>query len=283
VLDRGIRLANGLSVRAELLNRGFLAYRRGGGRALAANARRHALWQLSALAARGDEPAERVQRAIDDLRRRAAGVSGAEAAYELASTFVSAGIRIWPWQIRSELVGLLALLERDPPRTVLELGTAEGGTLFTFTRVAADDAVLISIDLPEGRFGGGYPAWRTPLYKSFAHACQRVELIRADSHEAATITRVKAVLDGRPLDFLFVDGDHSYEGVKRDFDVYAPLVRPAGRIAFHDIVPGRTAEETEALVGGVPRFWSELRHGRQVEELVYDRRQVGLGVGVLTV
>jgi len=43
-------------------------------------------------------------------------------------------------------------------------------------------------------------------------------------------------LNGEPLDFLFIDGDHTYEGVKRDFEMYSPLVRNGGIIAFHDIV-----------------------------------------------
>jgi len=39
-------------------------------------------------------------------------------------------------------------------------------------------------------------------------------------------------------DFLFIDGDHTYEGVEGDFEMYSPLVRRGGIIAFHDIVPG---------------------------------------------
>ena len=34
------------------------------------------------------------------------------------------------------------------------------------------------------------------------------------------------------IDFLFLDGDHSYEGVRRDFENYAPLVRPGGIVAL---------------------------------------------------
>jgi len=48
---------------------------------------------------------------------------------------------------------------------------------------------------------------------------------------------------------LFPDGDHSYEGVKRDFEMYSPLVRPGGIIAFHDTV----------FMDGVRRFWAELK------------------------
>jgi 2-keto-3-deoxy-L-rhamnonate aldolase RhmA len=39
---------------------------------------------------------------------------------------------------------------------------------------------------------------------------------------------VKEVLGGQPLDYLFIDGDHTYEGVRKDFEMYGPLVRAAG-------------------------------------------------------
>jgi predicted O-methyltransferase YrrM len=80
------------------------------------------------------------------------------------------------------------------------------------------------------------------------------------------------------VDFLFVDGDHSLEGVTRDYELYAPLVRPGGVVAFHDIVPG-PAE----WVGGVPEFWSALRSGRDVREFVEDWSQGGFGIGLLHV
>lgn len=37
-------------------------------------------------------------------------------------------------------------------------------------------------------------------------------------------------------DFLFIDGDHSYEGVKSDMELYLPKLKPGARVAFHDYV-----------------------------------------------
>lgn len=37
-------------------------------------------------------------------------------------------------------------------------------------------------------------------------------------------------------DFLFIDGDHSYEGVKTDCKLYLPKLKPGARVAFHDYV-----------------------------------------------
>lgn len=36
------------------------------------------------------------------------------------------------------------------------------------------------------------------------------------------------------LDLLFVDGDHSYEGVKADWDAYKHLLKPGAIVVFHD-------------------------------------------------
>jgi predicted O-methyltransferase YrrM len=40
------------------------------------------------------------------------------------------------------------------------------------------------------------------------------------------------------LDTLFIDGDHTYEGVKADLNNYAPLVKSGGRIILHDVCSG---------------------------------------------
>ena len=194
--------------------------------------------------------------------------------------FAFSGVRpkIKPWQVRSELLALLEAVCALRPTRVLEIGTARGGTLFLFTRVAADNATLISVDLPDGPFGGGYSKSKQLLYRSFALPGQALHLLRADSHAAATLEAVTARLRGAPLDFLFIDADHTYEGVKRDFEMYAPLVRPGGLIAFHDIVqsPAEAAHQ-------VARFWDEVKLRHRHEELVEDSGQGQMGIGLLRV
>lgn len=77
--------------------------------------------------------------------------------------FNSIGRLICPMQIQEEILGLLRILEKNKPKIILEIGTANGGTLFLFSQIADDDATIISIDLPKGKFGGGYPKWKIPL------------------------------------------------------------------------------------------------------------------------
>jgi cephalosporin hydroxylase len=204
---------------------------------------------------------------------------------DIVYSFEYASISIRPWQVRSEIAALLELVQQRRPKVVLEIGTASGGTLFLFARMAAEDATLISIDLRKGKFGGGYPLWRVPFYHGFASDRQTVKLVRGDSHSGEVRERVSSLLGGRPVDVLFIDGDHTYEGVKSDFNGYTPLVANRGLIALHDIVPGTleasTGGDKELLVGEVPQFWQELRDRFVFSELVEDWAQGAFGIGVL--
>lgn len=193
---------------------------------------------------------------------------------EAALDFVLAGNVNRPIQIKEEIRGLLRVLRAIDPKVLIEIGTAEGGTLFLFCKVANPRATIISVDLPRGAFGGGYPKWKIPLYQSFVKRPQKLHLLRADSHDPATLDRVKQVLRGKRADFLFIDGDHTYEGVKKDFQLYSPLVKNGGIIAFHDIIPGEGA-------GGVPIFWAEVKSNYACREITKSWNQGGFGIGVL--
>ena len=60
----------------------------------------------------------------------------------------AAGGLYGPLQIRSEILGMVHVVSKNPPRRMMEIGTANGGTLFLLARAAAEDAQLISLDLP---------------------------------------------------------------------------------------------------------------------------------------
>jgi predicted O-methyltransferase YrrM len=179
-------------------------------------------------------------------------------------------------QVYDEILQLANTLREARPKTILEIGTAGGGTLFLLCHMASANATIISVDLPGGKFGGGYPAWKTPLYKSFASRGQTLCLIRDNSHQSETLEKVKSVLGEQKVDFLFIDGDHTYNGVKQDFEMYYHLVTDGGIAAFHDIVPGLPES-----VGGVPQFWQEIKGQYETAEIVKDWGQGGYGIGLI--
>ncbi len=179
-------------------------------------------------------------------------------------------------QVRSEILGLGKLLQEAAPKRSLEIGTAYGGTLFFLCTLSPPDARIISVDLREGPFGGGYPRRKIPLFRRFPTGRQRLHLIQADSHSPETKDRVLRILQGEQLDYLFIDGDHTYAGVKRDFEMYAPLVRSKGMIAFHDIAIVKTVPGCE-----VERFWTELKPRYEFREFIERSDQGWAGIGVI--
>ncbi|NQV88102.1 MAG: class I SAM-dependent methyltransferase [Parcubacteria group bacterium] len=182
-------------------------------------------------------------------------------------------------QKKQEISAFLDMIQKEQPQRIMEIGTARGGTLLMLARIAAEDAKIISIDIARSLFGiEGCPAWRASLFTYFAWSGQSISILRKDSHQEETLRDVEKLMDGDKLDVLFIDGDHSYEGIKKDFDMYTSLVKSGGIVAFHDIVPG-----LEANVGGVPNFWQEIKEGYFYREFVKNWDQGGYGIGVIRI
>lgn len=181
-----------------------------------------------------------------------------------------------PMQVAGEFINLLELFAKQKPAVILEIGTARGGTLFCFAKLAKPDALIVSIDLPEGKFGGGYGKIREKLYRAFALPGQQLHLLREDSHASETLEKVRKVLAGRQVDFLFIDGDHTYGGVKKDFEMYSQLVKRGGAITFHDV-----AVHTPESGCLVHLFWEEIKKERLYVEFIQNRDQKWAGIGVL--
>lgn len=182
-----------------------------------------------------------------------------------------------PLQSKAELREFALLVKSHQPRYILELGTARGGTLFVLCRMAADDATIISVDLPAGIGGGGYPKWKEPILNSFIKDGQSLHLLRVDSHLESTFANVREALGGQQLDLLFIDGDHSYEGALSDFNRYSQLVRPGGLICLHDVVPNPNNDAIET-----PRVWDAVSTGRQSSTIRDPAGMPRFGIGVIT-
>lgn len=101
-----------------------------------------------------------------------------------------------------------------------------------------------ALEIGLGEFGGSHILWSmifkdvytVELHKDAMHRFivnnsldTHSHLICADSFNKQTL---KEIPDG--LDFLFIDGDHSYNGVKTDYLTYKDKVRAGGIIGFHD-------------------------------------------------
>ena len=183
-------------------------------------------------------------------------------------------------QKEHELAPLVELLRHRDLRRVVEIGTERGGTFYAWCHVARPDALVVSIDLPGGPFGGGYREDELETLRSYGRPGQQLHFLRRDSHDPATVETLRELLGGEGIDFLFIDGDHTLYGVRRDFELYAPLVARDGLIAFHDVLPHPEMPECK-----VDLLWRTVReHYEHVEFLDPDEErgwgQWG-GIGVL--
>jgi predicted O-methyltransferase YrrM len=180
-------------------------------------------------------------------------------------------------QKREEIQWLFELVRAIRPRVVVEIGLDLGGTLFLWSRAAAPNAHLLAIDTSmPGRLGLWSPFFL--VRRGFAVGSQRISLMMgSDSHSESTLRRVVALLRGRAIDFLFIDGDHSRDGVWQDFNMYSPLVAPGGLIAFHDI-----SQNPADWTKGVARFWQEFSAEHETQERVVSG-DPGFGIGVYRV
>lgn len=182
---------------------------------------------------------------------------------------------IQPFQFTYEFGELLKEVRKIKPLSILEIGSLEGGTLYQWMKIAEHQ--VVSVDLPNVRFGAYIPEERFAEWFGWAHRLnKKFEFIRANSHDSQTLERVKQVCI-QPIDFLFIDGDHTYEGAKADFEMYGPLVRPGGLMAFHDILVQAGWDDV-----GVHRLWAEIKaNGFKTKELYQDPGQTQFGIGII--
>ena len=156
-----------------------------------------------------------------------------------------------PWEL-SVTLDLLTYVIR--PRTILEIGSWYGGSLYAWASVPG--AEVISMTLPETR----------DALDGNSHGAQ---ILYGNSHDEEAYERLAGALQGRPLDFAFIDGDHSETGCRQDFD----LVRRLGArvTGFHDI--------TGIGDPGVAAVWEEVKATYAYVEIVRpSKTAVGTGI-----
>lgn len=164
----------------------------------------------------------------------------------------------------------------------MEIGSLYGWSLRHFIHYSKNGSTGIVVDLPVRNFVGAgdrrvekqesnyknvWPKWAKEKN------C-KLYLIPDSSLKPSTLTKVSNIIGDNKLDFLFIDGDHRYEAIKSDFELYSPLVRRGGVVGFHDI--GQNEE------GGGCRFWLEIKNKFKHREILLDSNQEK-GIGLLYV
>ena len=160
-------------------------------------------------------------------------------------------------------------------KNILEVGSYLGGTFYLLCKFSHAEGHKISIDYPfyEDQIKQMEEKNVVNKMKSFA---EKVTIIHEDSHSQIAIDRLNNTLKGEKLDFLFIDGDHSYEGVKQDFEMYSPFVKKGGYVALHDI----NGKPLHGLNIHVHDFWNELP---KENTITFNSEGFSMGIGVIQI
>lgn len=142
---------------------------------------------------------------------------------------------------------------KDTQGTIMEIGRRHGGSTVLITAAAGPDREVISVDIA--------PAHHATSEKYFADA-EFSKSLRVIKDDSANVTTGE-------LGLLFVDGDHSYEGVSRDIKNHWPDVVESGLVVFHDAVPNPGLEYCNQInhCPGVTKACAELVEAGKGEEV----------------
>ena len=189
---------------------------------------------------------------------------------DLAFVFSSNQLSHGVASLQVDEAALLYRLARDAESgPFAEIGRFKGGSTLIFAAALPEGVELWSYDLHVA-LRGDMPG--AELDAELRDALARyglegkVHLVVADSR---TVDPPPA-----PLELLFVDGDHSYEGAKADFERWSEFVRPGGQLLFHDAVDhggyGNVYPGVARLVGEVERAggWTRLAGAGSIAQFV---------------
>lgn len=155
------------------------------------------------------------------------------------------------------------------PKKIVELGTHNGISFFTFCQSATEnniETLCYAIDTWEGDEHAGqygedvFEAVRDHAREHYRGISYLMRMLFDDALKH---------FDDESVDLLHIDGLHTYEAVKHDFDTWYSKVKPGGVILFHDI-------EARMEDFGVWKFWQELEAEHTTYAFPY-----GFGLGVL--
>ena len=161
------------------------------------------------------------------------------------------------------------LVRNTKPKRIVELGTHFGHSFFAFCQAVKDEGLkteLAAVDTWKGDKHSGF--YDESVYntvkkiKNTVYKDLKISLVRKTFDEALS------EFDNDSIDILHIDGLHTYEAVKHDFENWLGKVKKNGIILLHD-----TSVTTEDF--GVYKLWDEIKEKYKTLEFEHSH---GLGV-----
>jgi MMP 1-O-methyltransferase len=187
----------------------------------------------------------------------------------LRSLLVGSGL-IPPRTMHSQDDAAVLRAVAEGRRRVVEIGVYEGSSAVVLCEVLEPDAELHLID-PFGHHGWALPAGWGATEGASRRVVERARRRWDGPRIAWHVDYSHAVAQrwDRPVDLVFIDGDHSEDGVRTDWEDWHGFVEPGGAVVFHDAratqpggrgLPGPTAVIDALFRGpGAVAGWSIAR------------------------
>lgn len=113
---------------------------------------------------------------------------------------------------------------------IVEIGMGFGGTSVVFLTHKPESGLLTSIDTQD-------EAWMLSTIQNVESRTSVDQRENWDVYQDESVKVAKRIT--KPVDLIFIDGDHTWEGVSADFNSWLPLMREGGMMVFHDAVNSR--------------------------------------------
>ena len=186
---------------------------------------------------------------------------------EFASDLLNPNLATSPWSgHRKYAYDLLTFVK---PRLIVELGTHYGCSFFAFLQAIKDfdlNLTVYAIDTWVGDEHAGFygddvfDLVKETLEKHFKY--QNAHLLRKRFDEALDD------FEDESIDLIHIDGLHTYEAVKEDFETWLPKLAENGIVLFHDVAPDTGY--------GSAKYWSEIKRNFPHFNFLYH--SWGLGI-----
>jgi predicted O-methyltransferase YrrM len=164
-------------------------------------------------------------------------------------------------QVPQEYVELLWFLKNQKAETYLNVGIGKGGSFMTEVFIQENLKRAVAVDNASYWGSDQQQAIERNLTWLKENTTAEVEFHNCNSVYYLTTCKEK-------FDIIFIDGDHSYEGVKKDYDNALPLLNEGGYIVFHDI--------NSHACPGVVKIWNDIKDKNSIEFI--DSNTCGIGV-----
>jgi len=140
-------------------------------------------------------------------------------------------------------------------KRIVEIGVYFGASTRLLRSVMAADGEIVGVD-PFFRGRIGIPFQKFVAERELAKASNgSARLMEAFSQDAAKSWT-------GPIDFLFIDADHSWKGIDRDWTDWSPFVSPGGVVAFHDALPAPGRPDYDSVRYFAERITNDPRFAR---------------------